>query len=113
MAEDLLRRIQQQVDELMQELRGTAEERDRLRADLCELEAHPQPPVDLEPLDDPESCATIIPFPVSSERARTPAVSPKVTRLMRAPRRPGLERSGSGLMGGSAEEAAGANTRAS
>lgn len=95
------------------DLRVVVDERDRLRADLSELEAYPQPPVDLEPLHDPEPCATIIPFPARSKPARTPAVSPKVARLMHAPRRPGLERSGSGLMGGSTGEAAEANTRAS
>jgi hypothetical protein len=95
------------------DLRVVVDERDCLRADLIELDVHPPPPVDLEPLDDPEPRATIIPFPARNGPARTPVVSPKIARLMRAPRRPGLGRSGSSLMGGSGEEAAEANNRAS
>jgi hypothetical protein len=63
---------------------------------------------------DPEEFATIIPFPVRSKPARkpvepacTPVVSPKIVRLMRAPRRRGLERSGSGVMGRVGGEARG------
>jgi hypothetical protein len=95
------------------DLRVVVDERDCLGADLLEQEVHPQPPADLEVPVDLEPCAIIIPFPVRHEVARAPVVSPKIARLMRAPRRPGLERSGAGLMGRAAGEAAEANDRAS
>jgi hypothetical protein len=96
-----LAKIQQQIDALIEQLRGAFDKRDRLRADLFELNAHPAPPVDLEPT------AIIIPFPDRREPAHPPVVSPKIARVMRAPRRPGLERTGSGLMGHSAGSSGG------
>jgi hypothetical protein len=70
------------------------------------LDPYSERAVDPKVSVDPESSAIIIPFPMRNkparkpvEPARAPVVSPKVVRLMRAPRRPGLERSGSGVMG--------------
>jgi hypothetical protein len=100
MTDDLLTRIRREIEERMQELRGAVEERDRLLVDLRELDAHPESPVDLgvavdpEPAIDLERSATVISFPARPELARTPVVSPKVARLMLAPRRPALERAG-------------------
>jgi len=121
MAEDLLTRIQRQLQERMAELRGAVEERDRLQADLRALEdssmapgpspTAPDPqPTALAPeptapapeasvpepaAPDPEPVAkNVLRFPVRHEPARARVVSPKVARLMFAPRRPSLERSG-------------------
>ncbi len=118
MAEDLLTRIQRQLQERMAELRGAVEERDRLQADLRALEdsstapegsptaldpeptaPDPQPtalaPEPTAPAPDPEPVAkNVLRFPVRHEPARARVVSPKVARLMFAPRRPSLERSG-------------------
>jgi hypothetical protein len=142
MAEDLLIRMQQELQERMEQLRGAVAESDRLRADLRALDSEPAPPPEPEPpaaLDcepalapeplaaptpeperppepatpgEPETDATVISFSardllrpaVSRQAARRmetaprPArecmVSPKVVRLMQAPRRPALERSG-------------------
>jgi hypothetical protein len=125
MAEDLLTRIQRQLQERMAELRGAVEERDRLQADLRALEdsstapegsptaldpeptaPDPQPtalaPEPTAPAPDPEPAApdpepvakNVLRFPVRHEPARARVVSPKVARLMFAPRRPSLERSG-------------------
>ncbi len=109
MAEDLLTRIQRQLQERMAELRGAVEERDRLQADLRALEdssmapgpspTAPDPqPTALAPepaAPDPEPVAkNVLRFPVRHEPRRARVVSPKVARLMFAPRRPSLERSG-------------------
>jgi hypothetical protein len=116
MAEDLLTRIQRQLQERMAELRGAVEERDRLQADLQALEdsstapgdsltaPDPQPtalvpeptaPAPEPAAPDPEPVAkNVLRFPVRHEPARARVVSPKVARLMFAPRRPSLERSG-------------------
>ncbi|MFI4992836.1 MAG: hypothetical protein ACHQCH_04360 [Solirubrobacterales bacterium] len=116
MAEDLLTRIQRQLQERMAELRGAVEERDRLQADLRALEdsstvpgdsptaPDPQPtapapeptaPAPEPAAPDPEPVAkNVLRFPVRHEPARARVVSPKVARLMFAPRRPSLERSG-------------------
>jgi hypothetical protein len=124
MAEDLLTRIQHELQERMDQLRPAMEERDRLRADLQALDAAPDPPVrpestpalDIapEPSVAPERHAAVLCFPARREPTRTgllspvarrliPAplpptrtrmVSPKVLRLMHTPRRPALERPG-------------------
>jgi hypothetical protein len=113
MAEDLLTRIQRQLQERMAELRGAVEERDRLQADLRALEDSSTAPEDsptaLDPAPaptapDPQPAApdpapepvakNVLRFPVRHEPARARVVSPKVARLMFAPRRPSLERSG-------------------
>jgi hypothetical protein len=130
MAEDLLTRIQRQLQERMAELRGAVEERDRLQADLRALEDNPAAPEDSPTALDPEPTAldpeptalapeptapapeapapvpepaapdpepvakNVLRFPVRHEPRRARVVSPKVARLMFAPRRPSLERSG-------------------
>jgi hypothetical protein len=141
MAEDLLTRIQRELQERMEALRGTVAEHDRLQADLRALDAEPEPSSEPEPsaaLDcepalpteplvarppepepppeppgEPGPEATVVCFPArdlvrthaASRQAARPmaaaprparerAVSPKVIRLMLAPRRPALERSG-------------------
>jgi hypothetical protein len=144
MAEDLLTRIQRQLQERMAELRGAVEERDRLQADLRALEDSSTAPEDSPTALDPEPTApapepaapdpepaapdpepaapdpepaapdpepaapdpepaapdpepvakNVLRFPVRHEPARARVVSPKVARLMFAPRRPSLERSG-------------------
>ncbi len=83
MAEDLLTRIQREMHERLQELRGAVDEHDRLAVDLRALEAAPGPPP-----------ANVVRLPVKRELPRTRMVSPKVARLMHTPRRPALERSG-------------------
>jgi hypothetical protein len=102
MADDLLTKIHREVAERMEELRGAVEERERLQAELRELDAHPEPPVDLEiPTQrvpevsvDTESSGTIIRFPSPRDRVRRPLVSPKVARLMLEQRQPALEGDG-------------------
>jgi hypothetical protein len=121
MAEDLLTRIQRQLQERMAELRGAVEERDRLQADLRALEDSSTAPGDSPTAPDPQPTAlapeptapapeapapepaapdpepvakNVLRFPVRHEPARARVVSPKVARLMFAPRRPSLERSG-------------------
>jgi hypothetical protein len=111
MAEDLLTRIQRQLQERMAELRGAVEERDRLQADLRALEDSSTAPGDspttlapaptapdpqpAAPYPEPEPVAkNVLRLPVRHEPARARVVSPKVARLMFAPRRPSLERSG-------------------
>jgi len=65
-----------------------------------ELPVDPEPLVDLEPLVVPEppvvpeSPVKVTCFPGRRELPRTRMVSPKVARLMHAPRRPALERPG-------------------
>jgi hypothetical protein len=66
MREDLLTRIQREMNERLQELRGAVDERDRLQADLRAL----KPPA--SPRRGSVGC----------EPPRTPVVSQKVLRLM-------------------------------
>ena len=106
MTEDLLTRIQREMDERLRELRGAVEKHDRLQDDLRALEARalqavPEPAVVPESLvatEAPEALepppANVVRLPVNRELPRTRTVSPKVARLMHAPRRPALERSG-------------------
>jgi hypothetical protein len=49
MAEDLLTRIQRELQERIEKLHGAVEERDRLQADLNALDAAPPSPFDPEP----------------------------------------------------------------
>jgi hypothetical protein len=122
MNEDLLTKIQREMDERLEELRGAVDEHDRLQADLSALQEVPAPPVDAEPPADPgppvdpgpllaseppaapnvapespvapEPFANVVRLPARRPLSRTRMVSPKVARLMRAPRRPALERPG-------------------
>ena len=120
MTEDLLTRIQRETHERLSELRGAVDEHDRLQAELSALDAVPEPPAevalpatlevstepivapdtDAEPTADlessvaPEPPANVVRLPVRPRVSRTRMVSPKVARLMRAPRRPALERGG-------------------
>jgi hypothetical protein len=114
MTEDLLTRIQQETHERLRELRSAVDEHDRLQAELSTLAAAPEPPpepeppataedtpephVDPEPLAaldiEPEPPANVVRLPARPQLPRTRMVSPKIARLMRAPRRPALERAG-------------------
>jgi hypothetical protein len=97
MNEDLLTKIQREMNERLRELRGAVDEHDRLAVDLEALEAAPGPPVDPEARVDQEPAeplANVVRLPVRRTPPRTRMVSPKVARLMHAPRRPALERSG-------------------
>lgn len=149
MAEDLVARIQRELEERMEELRGAVEERDRLQADLRALDAVADPPVafgppvlgeplagspepraapvwpavvgeplgvlepavaceavapesavvaDLPPVD-PGPPSHVVRCPGRREPLRKRTVSSKVARLMHAPRRPALERSGIARLG--------------
>jgi hypothetical protein len=89
MNDDLLTRIQREMDERLEVLRGAVDEHDRLAGDLEALEAALEPPVDSEPPP-----ANVVRLPVRPRLQRTRTVSPKVARLMHAPRRPALERAG-------------------
>jgi hypothetical protein len=124
MDEDLLTKIQRETHERLRELRGAMDEHDRLQGELSALDAAPVSPVGLEPpaaleavpeqsvaLDveseppatpeavlepspvAPEPFANVVRLPVRHP-PRMRMVSPKVARLMRAPRRPALERAG-------------------
>jgi hypothetical protein len=121
MDKDLLTKIQREMDERLEELRGAVDEHDRLQADLRALQDVPAPPVDAEPPADPglpvdpgpllaseppaapnvapespvapEPFANVVRLP-ARHPPRTRMVSPKVARLMRVPRRPALERAG-------------------
>ncbi len=124
MVEDLLSRIEQELYGRMEELYPVVEECEQLQADLRALEAFPELPVEPEPVVVPESpvapevepepepeppyqpepaaaltvdadpSGVVLRFPANRRLTRTAAVSPKVARLMLAPRRPALERSG-------------------
>jgi hypothetical protein len=134
MTEDLLTSIQQQLEERIEELRGAVEEHDRLQADLdalgteptrldanheasntevvFELEVDPLA-LEAEPVtqeDEPQPRENVLSFPVRQEPAPAHArtVSPKVARLMFAPRRPSLERSGIPRVSESADVSQGA-----
>jgi hypothetical protein len=96
---DLLSRIEQELQERMETLHPAVEECDRLQADLTALEVAPEQPVVPEPSvepgasAEPEPSARATRLPVH-ELPRTRMVSSKVARLMLAPRRPSLDRSG-------------------
>jgi hypothetical protein len=104
MDEDLLTRIQRETHERLRELRKAVDEHDRLQADLSVLDKPPEPPTDQEPITAlkaapeppvaPKPSAIVVRLPTRPRLPRTRMVSPKVTRLMRAPRRPALERPG-------------------
>jgi hypothetical protein len=128
MADDLLTRIEREMDERLEELRGVVDEHDRLSGELSALQDIPEPPVDLGPAVAPELAAApelpvasepkvaakpsaavdiapelpiahepstnVVRLPARRPLSRTRMVSPKVARLMRAPRRPALERPG-------------------
>jgi hypothetical protein len=104
MDEDLLTRIQRETNERLRELRKAVDEHDRLQADLSVLDKSPEPPTDQEPIAalkaapeppvPPKPSANVVRLPTRPRLPRTRMVSPKVTRLMRAPRRPALERAG-------------------
>jgi hypothetical protein len=82
MAEDLLTRIQRELQERIEELRGAVEERDRLQADLRALEAAPAAPVASEPLVvqdvDPEA-------PLCTELPAVADIDPELPALGSAP----------------------------
>jgi hypothetical protein len=82
MAEDLLTRIQSELQERIQELHGAIEERDRLQADLRALDAAPAAPVASEPLAvqdvDPES-------PLRTELPVVADIDPELPALVPAP----------------------------
>ena len=89
MTEDLLTRIEREMNERLEALRGAVEEHDRLALDLRALNAPPEPPALGE-----GPPANVVRLAGTRSIPRTRRVSPKVARLMRAPRRPALERSG-------------------
>jgi hypothetical protein len=68
MTEDLLTRIQRELDERRRELRAAVDEHDRLQAELRMLDADPEPPADLEP---PAA------VDIDSERSAAPDVVPE------------------------------------
>ena len=77
------------------------------------LDVESEPPATpeavLEPSPDTEPPANVVRLPARPRVPRTRMVSPKVARLMRAPRRPALERAGvvrvgAGRVGPSADE---------
>jgi hypothetical protein len=84
-------------------------------ADLSPLDADPNPPANVvrlparpepEPAPAPEPTALEsepAPAPAPAPAAPAPTVSPKIARLMSAPRRPALERSGIARVGGRAD----------
>ncbi len=104
------------MDERLEELQGAVDEHDRLQSDLRALQDIPEPSVDLGPAVAPKLAAApelpvasewpvgldvefeprtnVVRLPVRPRVARTRMVSPKVARLMHAPRRPALERAG-------------------
>jgi hypothetical protein len=128
MADDLLTRIEREMDERLEELQGAVDEHDRLAGELRALQDIPEPPVDLGPAVAPKLAAApelpvasepnvaakpsaavdiapelpiaheqptnVVRLPARRPLSRTRMVSPKVARLMRAPRRPALERAG-------------------
>ncbi len=59
-----------------------------------ELPVAPESPAAPEAVVDPEPSANVVRLPARTKLPRARMVSPKVARLMRAPRRPALERSG-------------------
>lgn len=112
MSEDLLTRIQCEMNERLRELRSAVDEHDRLVVDLKALPALSEPPVVVATVTGPaspvvlgsrdlpnspvlpkSSPANVMRSPAVRPLSRTRMVSPKVARLMRAPRRASLERS--------------------
>lgn len=83
MSEDLLTRIQREMHERLEGLRGAVDEHDRLAGDLRALDAGLIP-----------AAGNARRGSVGCELPRARMVSPKVARLMHAPRRPSLERPG-------------------
>lgn len=81
MTNDLLTRIQGEMHERLQMLRGAVDTHDRLAADLEALEAEHRPEAGVR--QGPA---------LGCEPSGTRVVSPKVMRLMSVPRRPLLER---------------------
>lgn len=59
----------------------------------------PEPSVNPEPSVDPEPPTNVVRLPARRPLSRTRMVSPKVARLMHAPRRPALERAGVARVG--------------
>jgi len=100
MVEDLLSRIQREMQERMEALRPVVAEQDRLQAELRVLEddlktrRDSEPLIDSEPPVEPGPLGNLVRLPVRRELPRKRVVSPKVARLMLTPRRPALERSG-------------------
>jgi hypothetical protein len=88
MADDLVARIQHELEERMAELRGAVEERDRLQAELSALDPAGGPAVE-----------RVLCFPARREMVGRRLVSAKVARLLLAPRRPAFERSGARVNG--------------
>jgi hypothetical protein len=109
MNDDLLTRIEGEMDERLEVLRGAVDEHDRLAGELRALDAAAEPSADverraaleavLEPSPDIEPLANVVRLPVRPRLQRTRTVSPKVARLMHAPRRPALERAGVARVG--------------
>jgi hypothetical protein len=118
MTTDLLTRIQQETHERLRELRDAVDEHDRLQGELRTLDTTAEPPGDPWPAAGPEPplarempvavepalapempvarepATNVVRLPVRRPPVRTRMVSPKVARLMLAPRRPALERAG-------------------
>lgn len=101
MVEDLLRRIQREMNERLGELHGAVVEHDRLAAELKRLQNVPGPPAERDPGAGPQLC--VIPgctplnvrrSPAARSLPRPPMVSRKVTRLMCSQPGPALERPG-------------------
>jgi hypothetical protein len=99
MTEDLLTRIQREMDERLRELRGAMDEHERLTSELGALQDVPELLAALGPALAPGPPANVVRLPARRPLSRTRMVSPKVARLMRAPRRPALERSGVARVG--------------
>ena len=107
MNEDLLTRIQRETHERLRELRDAVDEHDRLAGRAQRLDCRAGRPSRQrrwsrlrlwrsvpEPPRDPEPPTNVVRLPARPRVPRTRMVSPKVARLMRAPRRPALERAG-------------------
>jgi hypothetical protein len=82
MDEDLLTKIQREMDERLRELRGAVDEHDRLQGDLSALQDVPAPPVVREPPVDAEPPADpglpVDPEPLlASEPPAAPNVAPE------------------------------------
>jgi hypothetical protein len=106
MTTDLLTRIQQETHERLRDLRDAVDEHDRLQGELRTLDTTAEPLGDPGPAAGPEPAlapempvarepaTNVVRLPVRRPPVRTRMVSPKVARLMLAPRRPALERAG-------------------
>jgi hypothetical protein len=82
MTENLLNRIQREMQDRMEQLRGAVEERDRLQAELKALEADLQPVAELRPPAALRLAAQVPHAAVPRESPPPRLVSPKVLRLM-------------------------------